>query len=120
MLGLLSTYGYNIVSHPSDADCYVITYEGSKTLRYVVGGCILLVMFGMFSFPAWPDTPKIYVRDGSRVVLVGMLGTLVPITVLRPIVAGLTGCRELSATGAAGERSHGRSARPSSGANQPD
>ena len=88
---LLTTASRNEEFGDSDADCYVITYEGSKTLRYVVGGCILLVMFGMFSFPAWPDTPKIYVRDGSRVVLVGMLGTLVPITVLRPIVAGLTG-----------------------------
>jgi hypothetical protein len=70
---------------------YVIMYEGGKTMRYVIGGLILLAFFAVIAFPAWPDTAKIYVRDGSRVVLVGMLGMLVPITVLRPIIAGMTG-----------------------------
>jgi hypothetical protein len=75
----------------SEEAMFVIMYEGSKTMRYVIGGAILLAFFAVIAFPAWPDTAKIYVRDGSRVVLVGMLGMLVPITVLRPIVAGMTG-----------------------------
>ncbi|GMI13643.1 hypothetical protein TrVE_jg13827 [Triparma verrucosa] len=57
MLGLLSTYGYNIVSHPSDADCYVINSctvkdpsqaafinvvreAQSKNIPVVVCGCV--------------------------------------------------------------------------------
>lgn len=75
----------------SEDSMFVIMYEGSKTMRYVIGGAILVGFFAVIAFPAWPDTAKIYVRDGSRVVLVGMLGMLVPITVLRPIVAGMTG-----------------------------
>ena len=79
------------VFEDSEEAMFVIMHEGSKTMRYVIGGAILVGFFAVIAFPAWPDTAKIYVRDGSRVVLVGMLGMLVPITVLRPIVAGMTG-----------------------------
>ena len=79
------------VFEDSEDMMYVIMYEGSKTLKYVIGGLIVFCFFMVICFPAWPDQQKIWVRDGSRVMLVGMLGMLVPVTVLRPIIAGMTG-----------------------------
>eukprot|EP01048_Picozoa_sp_COSAG05_P024891 COSAG05_NODE_6072_length_1027_cov_1.085129_1_plen_286_part_00 len=70
---------------------YIITYEGSHLFRYLIGGAILLIGLAMVMFPVWPDAAKYAVRDLSRYLLTAMLGMLVPLTVLRPIVAGVTG-----------------------------
>jgi|EP01047_Picozoa_sp_COSAG01_P014458 hypothetical protein len=75
----------------SDDAAYIITYEGSKMLRYVIGALIVICFFLACIFPAWPDSAKYVVRDCSRYLLTAMMGVLVPITILRPIVAGVTG-----------------------------
>lgn len=70
---------------------YLITYEGPKTIKYVVGTAIVVGFLIVCLFPVWPMQAKIWVRDGSRYVLMALMGMLVPITIGRPIVAGLTG-----------------------------
>jgi len=66
-------------------------YEGSKGLRFFAGVGILVVFFLGCLFPVWPMAMKLAVRDGSRYLLLVLVGMLMPLTVIRPIMAGLTG-----------------------------
>ena len=52
---------------------YLITYEGPKTIKYVVGTAIVVGFLIVCLFPVWPMQAKIWVRDGSRYVLMALM-----------------------------------------------
>lgn len=70
---------------------YELKFYPTDNTKFYYGAAVVAVGFGVCLFPVWPESARFGVMYGSRYLLAIMAGVFVPLTVIRPIMAGFTG-----------------------------